>query len=203
MCYVSASMHEERRVCSKCGQGFDPDVILCPRDGMPLGGRKTDVGDDSYLGLVIACFLLGVVLPILTARMLGACDRTAPTVQQYVDRANAAVAVNAWDQPPGENVKDITDSALKRYPGSEPVLAVRRDAARILVRHALTSHNIDLGDIEALRLARLAHDLDPGNADAVALIREINHTAAVPTEVDPALGKPALPATGKTRVATP
>lgn len=125
---------------------------------------------------ILVCFLIGGALAVLTARMLGAFDRRAPTAQQYVDRANAAVAVNAWDAPPGENVRDITDLALRRFPGSEPVLAVRRDAAQVLIRRARAARDSDAA--EAQHLARLAHELDSNNAEAEQLYTQLRSPAA-------------------------
>jgi serine/threonine-protein kinase len=129
---------------------------------------------------ILVCFLLGGALAVLTARILGAFDRRAPTAQQYVDRANAAVAVNAWDAPPGENVRDITDLALRRFPGSQPVLAVRHDAAQILVRRARAARDSDVA--EAQHLARLAHELDPSNAEVEQLYTELSTPAATVAE---------------------
>jgi len=48
-----AGMEDPRRVCSKCGNRYAPDVIFCPKDGTPLGTKKTEVVDDPYVGLVV------------------------------------------------------------------------------------------------------------------------------------------------------
>jgi serine/threonine-protein kinase len=121
--------------------------------------------------VIVGCFLLGGGLAVLSARLLGAFDPPPPTAQQYVDRANAAVAVSAWDAPAGENVRDITDAALQRFPGSKPVLDVRRHAVRILVRRAKAARDVDA--TQALRLARIARDLDPHDADTAELLAEL------------------------------
>ena len=44
----------ERRTCPTCGENYAADVIFCPRDGAPLGGRKTELQEDPYLGLELA-----------------------------------------------------------------------------------------------------------------------------------------------------
>src|SRR5262245_33593135 len=47
-------MEEAERVCSRCGARFGGDVIFCPKDGTPLGEKKTELVDDPYLGVVLA-----------------------------------------------------------------------------------------------------------------------------------------------------
>ena len=47
-------MEEPDRVCSKCGESYAADVIFCPKDGTPLGSKKTEVADDPYIGLELA-----------------------------------------------------------------------------------------------------------------------------------------------------
>ncbi len=47
-------MAESARVCPKCAVAYEPDVIFCPRDGAPLGGRKTAIVDDPFLDRTIA-----------------------------------------------------------------------------------------------------------------------------------------------------
>jgi serine/threonine-protein kinase len=143
--------------------------------------------------LIVACFLLGGGLAVLAARLLGAFDPPPPTAQQYVERANAAVAVSAWDAPPGENVRDITNAALERFPGSKPVLDVRRHAVRILVRRAKAARDTDVA--QALRLVRIARDLDPRDTDTAELLAELSGAHAVePSEPEPATPPPSTAA---------
>src|SRR5437773_1353635 len=47
-------MSEPQKVCSRCGQQYAPDVIFCPKDGTPLGTKKTEIVEDPYVGLVVA-----------------------------------------------------------------------------------------------------------------------------------------------------
>jgi serine/threonine-protein kinase len=130
--------------------------------------------------LVLAFFIVGASLSAGVAHKLGAFDQPE-TVEDYAARANAAIAVNAWDAPAGSNVKDITDNALKRWPKAPPILTVRRDAARRLVLRArqLRDEQRDT----ATRYAELAVELDPANDTARALALELRQPSA-PSSAD-------------------
>ena len=41
------------RICSNCGERYPPDVIYCPRDGLPLFSGTAGPERDAYLGLTI------------------------------------------------------------------------------------------------------------------------------------------------------
>jgi serine/threonine-protein kinase len=134
--------------------------------------------------LVAGCFAIGAALTAFGAHALGVFDRTAsgvsePTAQSYADRANAAIAADAWDTPPGENVRDLTDAALRRWPGAPQILEVRQNAARMLVRRAHDAAETKGED--ALRWARLAAELDSGNAEARALAAELASPSGKPS----------------------
>jgi hypothetical protein len=143
--------------------------------------------------VVAVCFTLGVAITALAAHRLGAFPDREPGAEAYTERARSALAAGAYDAPRGENVKDITDTALRRWPRDESVLAVRRDTARTLTEMARS-----LGTAErakALRLVALATELDPENTEARRLALDL---AAVPapagatpvaeSRTDPAIG---------------
>jgi eukaryotic-like serine/threonine-protein kinase len=123
-----------------------------------------------------ACFIVGVGITVLGAKAIGVFDRTGSaeseaTAAWYAERANRAIAENAWDEPPGENVRDITDAALRRWPNAHPILEVRQNAARILIRRARQERDLD--SAEALRWAKLASELDPSSSDAQTLANQL------------------------------
>ena len=140
-----------------------PDQTIVPNDTGGTALRRWVV--------VAACFTLGVALTAVAAHRLGAFTERDPGAEGYAERARTALAAGAFDSPPGENVKDITDTALRRWPGSESVLAVRRDSARTLTE---TSRGLKQTDrAKAARLATLASELDPESRDARGLLDEL------------------------------
>ena len=156
----------EARTSVPPGLGQHTDSLPAIPIGAEGGGLKR--------ALVIgAFFVIGAAISVLVARGLGAFeDRSELTVASYESRARAALAAKAWDSPPGENVRDITDAALQRWPEASEILAVRRDAAENLAAAAFTV--AQQGDTEkATRLARLAATLDPDNENARNVLRDL------------------------------
>ncbi len=136
--------------------------------------------------VIIACFVAGALIVTLGAIRLGVFASHEVTPQTYVERARAAMAANAWDNPPGENVRDLTNVALERWPQAPSIIAVRRDAARRLVQRARAA-----GDAErdqARHDARLALELDPANEDARVALAGLE---PAPREAPPAATPPA------------
>jgi serine/threonine-protein kinase len=90
----------------------------------------------------------------------------------YVERANDAIRNHHWDTPPGDNVKEITDEGLQRYPGNAALIDVRLRAAEEMVATALGKKYA--GDVEgALGIARLALDFAPSSTTAQHLVEEL------------------------------
>jgi eukaryotic-like serine/threonine-protein kinase len=150
---------------------------LPPRSSWPMPSyRPREEGSALRRWVVVAiCFTLGVAITAIVAHRLGAFPDREPGAEAYAERARSALAAGAFDSPRGENVKDITDTALRRWPRAEGVLAVRRDAARTLTETARSRSGAERA--KALRFAALATELDPDNAEARRLANEL---AAVP-----------------------
>jgi serine/threonine-protein kinase len=71
-----------------------------------------------------------------------------------------------------DNVKDITEEGLQRYPNNPALIEVRARAAEELVASALGRKYA--GDVEgALSLARLAREFAPGSTTAQHLVAEL------------------------------
>ncbi|HEY3236230.1 MAG TPA: serine/threonine-protein kinase [Polyangiaceae bacterium] len=165
-----------------------------PRVHPGAWAQPADKPQLQRLVLIFACFVLGVALAVFVAHRLGAFKAPAAGLQSYTERAEAAIAVNAWDLPPGENVKDITDSALKRWPGAERILRVRREASLTLVRRARQLR--DSEPTKAVRFAQLATELDPASERARILVGELTAVgqtgnSAVAPSGEPAVAGPA------------
>lgn len=147
--------------------------------------------------LVAACFVVGAAVTAFGAHALGVFERVGsdasePSIGWYADRANAAIAENSWDEPPGENVRDITDAALRRWPNAQPILEVRQNAARILLRRARQER--DQNGEHAARWARLAAELDPTNTEARKLLASLN-----PSPAESSSSAPPAPSGGDAR----
>jgi serine/threonine-protein kinase len=140
------------------------------------------------------CFVLGMTIAAGWAWKVGKLGGDGGDDERFVARATDAMYKNRFVAPPGDNVREITDEGLKRFPTSHRLLDVRMRAANELVAQAMTQRSA--GDIvEALRLARMAHELDPNDASAKHLIEQYEaELAAFTAPSAPTLGKPPVPA---------
>lgn len=121
--------------------------------------------------LIAACFVVGGAIAFLIAQKMGVFAPPEPGVDAYATRASDAVAAKAWNTPPGENVRDITDAALRRWPGAPSIVKVRARASGELVQEATNMRGSEPS--RAYALAELAVELDPGNEKARNLMSEI------------------------------
>lgn len=141
------------------------------------------------------CFVLGVTIAAGLAWSMGKLGGGGGADQErYISRATDAMYKNRFSAPPGDNVRDITDEGLKKWPNDHRLLDVRMRAANELVSQAMTQRAS--GDIvEALRLARVAHELDPNDASAKRLVDQYDsEIATFTTPTATPLGKVAPPA---------
>ena len=83
--------------------------------------------------LVLLCFVLGAVIASGWAYKAGKIGGDADE-ERFVARATDAMFRNAFHEPPGENVKDITDEGLRRWPTTTSTSSTR--AARRACRRA-------------------------------------------------------------------
>jgi serine/threonine-protein kinase len=129
--------------------------------------------------LVAASFVVGAGIALFVADRVGVFRSPEPGVEAWAARARIAASAGAWDAPPGENVRDITDAALRRWPGAPGVISIRRDAAQRLAERAESLKANDPDD--ALHWATLAAELDPGNERARSLYAELARPPAAPS----------------------
>ena len=150
------------------------------------------------LAFVVLCFVLGAVIAAGWAWKMGKLGGSADIDDEaYVSRATDAMYKHRFVTPAGENVRDITDEGLKKWPNDHRLLDIRMRAASELVSQATAQRSA--GDIvEALRLARAAHDLDPNDASAKRLVDQYDaELAAFTTPTAPPLNKPpVVPSSG-------
>jgi serine/threonine-protein kinase len=175
---------------SRLGSIAPPTLIEpAPAPSVPLASPEsaspTNTGDaapaieatHSRAGFfAITFFVVGVMAAVFIAYQLGAFSGSGTSLETLRARAELALAARAWDAPPGDNVKDLTDRGLERWPGDPELVATRAEAARRLHREAAT-----LGEAErstALRLLGLALDLDPSNASVRKALAEVSQASA-------------------------
>jgi serine/threonine protein kinase len=172
----------------------------------PPSGVDTTLGDEEGLVLrrrsrvraavlVCACFMLGAAGAGGVAYKMGLIGAQAATkagVDSYVARANDALLAHKYDKPNGDNVRDITGEALARWPGDPRIVRIRELAADALLDQAREKQKE--GDVaEALRLARLAEELDPHENDAKSLVADLEREAAAPVRIPPLSATTASP----------
>ncbi len=117
---------------------------------------------------VVLCFVLGAGLAAGVAWKMGKLGGDDGD-ERFVARATDAMFKNRFMDPPGENVRDITDEGLRRFPNDRRLIDVRVRAAGELVTRAQAQRTA--GDVaEALRLARAARQLDPDDAATARLV---------------------------------
>jgi eukaryotic-like serine/threonine-protein kinase len=141
-------------------------------------------------GLIAACFAAGALVALLAAKSLGAFDELRPSLDGYAERAERALAAGAIVSPPRDNVLDLTDAALDRWPGSPRLLAVRSSAAGTLLERARRAGSTSRG--EALELLRLASRLDPANTEVRRLADELRAISDPPAPAE-SVARPSAP----------
>ena len=161
------------------------DITLSDEDADFSGRRKKS----RAVVLVLFCFLLGAGLAVGFAYRAGivGAPASAGTADDQVTRATHALKQKRWDDPPGENVRDLTTDGLARWPGDARLLDLRARATDELVKDALGKKFA--GDLtRALHLARLARELDPSDTTAQHLVEDLEQAVGqvaptVPTTV--------------------
>lgn len=141
----------------------------------------------SALFLVAAAFLLGVAL---TAFVMDRRSRHDDADQvALVQRARRALAAGHYVDPPGDNVRELVQAGLTRWPDDSDLLKIQSDAAHEIVTRAMAARSG--GDIGGARdLARTAHDLDPTDGTAKLLLAQYDDELATSIEDGGSLAGP-------------
>lgn len=126
---------------------------------------------------LVVCVLAVPFVAVVGGQRLGWIGTTDNALPRRLEAARDAMRRQAWDAPPGDNVKEILDRASRKWPHDARVQELRREAAERLVAGALGRKYA--GDIaEALHLARLAVDLQPTLVPAQRLVAELERSAS-------------------------
>lgn len=135
------------------------------------------------VGLIAACFVVGALVVILVgyrSNLSLAGGKPGPSLESEVARANEALIHQQWDAPRGANVRETTDDGLRRWPHDPQLLRIRSLASADIVKAARARR--DEGNLaEALRLSRLAYELDPSDGASQKLVAELEAQSQAPT----------------------
>ena len=145
--------------------------------------------------IVLACFVLGAGVAGIFAWKTGRLGNDDE--ERYVARATDAMYKNHFNEPPVENVKEITEEGLRRFPNDPKLMDIRVRASTALTSQAIALRSA--GDVlEALRLVKLARELDPNDTATKRLVEQYESElanfspSAAPTLMVPA-PKPGTP----------
>jgi tRNA A-37 threonylcarbamoyl transferase component Bud32 len=155
--------------------------------------------------VVFLCFLVGVILATATLYRKGLIGpaASAGSLDDYVARSADAMRQKRWDAPAGDNVRDLTNAALAKWPKDPRILDIRARSTDELVKEAVGQKFA--GDLpQALHLAQLANELDPTDTTAQHLVDEYQQEGKPTEDVAPSVSEAGAPAprasTGKASV---
>ncbi len=148
-------------------QGTETPLSLPPPPDTKRRARLTRIV------AVVLCLVAAPLLIVTGGKSLGLVGApSTDSLEGRLEAARDAMKRQAWDAPPGDNVKEILDAANARWPGDTRLKELRREAAERLVTSALGRKYA--GDaVEALHLARIAVSLNPSLTTAQHLIAEL------------------------------
>jgi hypothetical protein len=149
---------------------FGLRLVLVRGDGTPrLRNPHGDWPAHATIGIVVAAWIATQV-PECTPRSTDALDAA-------IAHADDALSHARWDTPPGDNVRDVTNDALAKWPREPRILDVRARATDALLKLAVGRRLTDDDLPGALHLAHLANDLDPADLTAQHLVAEYESVA--------------------------
>jgi serine/threonine-protein kinase len=150
-------------------QGTESSLASLPPP--PLSRRARIV---RTVAIALCALAASSLVLVVGGKRLGImASASSDSVEGRLGAARDAMRRQAWDAPPGDNVKEILDVAAARWPSEPRVKDLRREAAERLVTSAL-GRKYAGDNVEALRLARLAVALNPSLTTAQHLVVELD-----------------------------
>jgi eukaryotic-like serine/threonine-protein kinase len=136
---------------------------------------------------ILACAAAASLIVVVGGRQLVGFGvfSSSDSLDGLLGRARDGMDRHAWDAPPGENVKELTAQALTRWPSDPRPAEVRREASERIIADAL-GHKYSGDRAGAIRLARLALELQPAFTTAQHLVAELEASATTPAGEAPA-----------------
>jgi serine/threonine-protein kinase len=191
---IDATMNEQQQPARTPSPSTVPPLRTSRPSSQPPSSVPTSPGEarrgesrarGSLPAIVVVCFLVGALGMAAVASKTGLLARhtPAPQLDATVARANDALLHQRWDAPPSDNVREITEDGLSRWPSEPQLLRIRTLACNDIVKAVRSKR--DEGDIgEALRLAKLAYQLDPSDDLAQKLSAEMEALSQAPPPPD-------------------
>jgi eukaryotic-like serine/threonine-protein kinase len=152
----------------------EPRVDPASERAAPAPGKKQGT---RWMALVLGLVVITFVAVVGGKRLGLLPSSSSESLEGQLEAAREASRREAWDAPPRENVKDILDRARTKWPSDGRVKEARREAAERLVTNAL-GRKYAGDEKEALRLARIAVELEPSLTTARFLVAELEGSAA-------------------------
>ena len=158
-----------------------PRTLHTPTPPQPFSNVDATLSDEPapgrwirYAAIFVLLFFAGSAVAAFALYRLGYLDSSVSATAKIdgeLAKANDAMAHEHWDSPPGDNVKEITDAALVRWPHEPRIVQLRARASDELVKRAV---GMRLGgdNTGALHFATLASELDPTDETTKSLVRE-------------------------------
>ncbi len=179
----TALARPERKVRGSMPSMDDPAIFDEPDEPLPpeTPEQKRRRGRSRTVFLFVACFLVGVIGAATFAYKMGYVGprTTDPnSLESYRQRATKAFHAQHWDSPAGDNVKDLTNEGLAKYPHDPRLLELRAQSTDELVKDAVAEKYLGHMD-QAAHLAQLAHQLDPTDVAAEHLAAEYAQPEAI------------------------
>ncbi len=190
---VDATMDEQRQPEPTPA----PAGTAAPRTAPGVAFGASTRARGRVVAIVVVCFLVGAAGTAVIAARTGwpgaHAQPLALPLDGVVARANDALLHGRWDSPPGDNVRDLTREGLAESPNQPQLLRIRTLACSDIIKAARAKR--EEGNVsEALRLAKLAYQLDPSDDLAQKLAAEMESQAqAPPTDSVPPLASARVP----------
>jgi len=151
-------VHLVGRLSQKATPGVEPtlhdETPPEPAEPPPAALPSAPGKKRTWLVLVLLAFVLGVALTAIASRLSGDSERTA-----YIGRTRRALSDGHYVAPPGENVNDLVEEGLKKWPEDTELKQLRSGAEHEMITMAMAAHAS--GDLVGARnLARDAYRLD-------------------------------------------
>jgi serine/threonine-protein kinase len=149
---------------------FEPEPEPLPPETPEMARRR---GRSRAVFLFVACLLIGGIVAAFAWKMGVFAPKTtdASSLLGYHERATKAFHDQHFDEPAGDNVRDLTNEGLAKYPRDPRLLEIRAEATDELVKNAVAEKYLGHQD-RAAHLAQLAHELDPSDVAADHLAAE-------------------------------
>jgi len=105
---------------------------------VPPPSREKRRARNTRIVALILCLAAAPLVVVIGGKQLGLVGAaSSDSIDGRLEAAREAMRKQAWDAPPGDNVKEILDGALAKWPDDVRVKELRREAAERLVTVAL------------------------------------------------------------------